>query len=230
MDDAIRQRLSGGVRNLVLGVTALELVRSSRTSSRPWLYAQATVVAIVYAFSSGLVAFTIDAWTGLAVASVPPALGVAAIVFYVGIVRPDPAGTMRWPLAASFAQIGIALSGLAAAVLVLGGAAAGLSSSPAGVATGRSVVLAISAVALAAIAKSRRDPVFMWLSYGALVAGGIKLVAEDFAVSPPAGMFVAFGAYGMALMICSRFRKQLESDPVSTTSADPARVPLRRRG
>jgi hypothetical protein len=169
-------------------------------------------------------------WIGLPVESVPPALGAAAIVFYVGIVRPDPTETMRWPLAASFAQIGIAFSGVAAAVLVLAGIAAGLSSSPAGVATERSVVLAISAVALAAIAKSRRDPVFMWLSYGALVAGGIKLALENFAVSPPAGMFVAFGAYGVALMMCSRFRKQLESDPVSTTSADPAHAPRRRRG
>lgn len=199
--------IPGAVRDLAFVVAAWELVRSARASARPWLYAEATVVAIVYAFSSGLVAFTFDAWTGQGVESVPPALGAAAVVFYVGIMRPDVTETMRWPLAASFIQIAIALSSAAAGVLVLAGHVDGLSSSPGALATERSVVLAISAVALSFVGQSRRDHVFGWLSHGALVLGGIKLVAEDFAVSPPAGMFVAFGAYGLALIVCSRLAK-----------------------
>ncbi len=191
-------------RDLAFAVAVLELVRSSRPGLRPWLYTHAAVVATVLANSSGLVAFSVDAWTGLAVEAVPPAMGGAAVVFYAGLMRPDSAGTMRWPRAVSFVQLWLALFGAAAGVVVLVGAIDGLPSIPSVVATERSVVLAAAAVILAAVGKSTRNAVFRWLSYAALGLGTVKLLAEDLMVSSPVGLFVAFGAFGLALIASSR--------------------------
>ena len=195
--------MPAGLRYLPIGLTALEMVRASRATSRSWMYAHAAIAATTYGLSSGLVAFTIDAWIASPVSSVPPVLGVAAILLFVGLTRPSVQDAW-WPPVAAFVPLGIACAAAGAAVLVMAGWIDGLPSSGAVVATERTVVLAVSAIVLAKAGSSRRNRVFRWLSYATLIATAAKLFVEDFAVSPPVGMFIAFAAYGLALIICSR--------------------------
>ena len=196
--------LPAGLRYLPIGVTALEMVRVSRAIGRRWMYAHATIAATAYGLFSGLVAFTIDAWIGDPVSSVPPVFGVAAILLFVGLTRPVTVESAWWPSVTAFVPVGIACAAAGAAVLVVTGWIDGLPSSGAVVATERTVVLALSAIVLATAGVSRRNRVFRWLSYATLLAAGAKLFVEDFAVSPPVGMFIAFAAYGLALIVCSK--------------------------
>jgi hypothetical protein len=194
----------GALRTLPLGIAALELVRSTGTTGRTWMYGVAAIAATAYGLSSGLMAFTVDAWTASGLPAVRPALGVAAVLLFVGVTRPAASGTERWPLLAAVPPLGFACAAAGAGILVLAASVDGLPPSRAVLATERSVVLAASAVALAAVGAARRDRVFAWLSYGTLLASGVKLLVEDFAVSSPVGLFIAFAANGLALIVCSK--------------------------
>ena len=49
---------------------------------------------------------------------------------------------------------------------------------------------------------------FGWLLYPVLAWGVVKLLIEDFRVSPPALLFVAFALYGAALIIAPRVARR----------------------
>ena len=67
------------------------------------------------------------------------------------------------------------------------------------------VVLAASAVAVAAVCREVTSCVeFRWLVYPVLVAGGIKLVVDDFRHSSPSTLFAALAVYGVALILAPR--------------------------
>ena len=66
------------------------------------------------------------------------------------------------------------------------------------------VVLAVSAVVVAAFWRTTPCVEFRWLVYPVLVAGGLKLVVDDFMHSTPATLFVALAVYGVALILAPR--------------------------
>lgn len=89
----------------------------------------------------------------------------------------------------------------------------GAGADPGVVATIRTTVLATSALGLAGFGCLDRFRESGWLMYPVLVAGGLKLLAEDFPLSKPATLFVALAIYGGALIVAPRLlRRQAPSD------------------
>jgi hypothetical protein len=72
------------------------------------------------------------------------------------------------------------------------------------VATIRTMVLALSTLALAKLGALERFSESGLLVYPVLIAGGVKLFTEDFRSSQPATLFVALALYGVALILAPR--------------------------
>jgi hypothetical protein len=70
------------------------------------------------------------------------------------------------------------------------------------------VVLAGSAVAVAAVFRITGWVEFRWLVYPVLVAGGLKLIADDFRHSMPSTLFGALAVYGVALILAPRILRR----------------------
>ncbi|MGE5236771.1 MAG: hypothetical protein ACM3O7_10515 [Acidobacteriota bacterium] len=140
-----------------------------------------------------------------------------AVVCYVvlAVTRRHP--TARGPAqiphlsAAVLAALGIG----AALVLVLARpfvATTGFAD-PAVMATVRTVVLAGTALLLAALGPRAGLVELTWLVYPVIVAGGIKLLAQDLPQGRPATLVLAFVAYGVALMLSPRLLRHDHPDP-----------------
>jgi hypothetical protein len=78
---------------------------------------------------------------------------------------------------------------------------------PGVLATIRTSVLSLAALAVAWIGRSDRFTEWAWLVYPLLVAIGVKMMAEDFSASRPATLFVAMALYGTALIVAPRLRR-----------------------
>ena len=72
------------------------------------------------------------------------------------------------------------------------------------IATLRTSVLAVAALALAWAGRSERYRESAWLLYPLLAAGGVKLLVEDLPRSRPATLFIALALYGGALIVAPR--------------------------
>jgi hypothetical protein len=70
------------------------------------------------------------------------------------------------------------------------------------------IVLAASAVAVAAVFRITSWVEFRWLVYPLLVAGGLKLVIDDFRHSTPATLFAALAVYGVVLILAPRLLRR----------------------
>jgi hypothetical protein len=82
-------------------------------------------------------------------------------------------------------------------------------------ATLRTIVLAVLAIVATLSGRLRRLGAVASLATALLVAGGIKLVLEDFRVTRPAAMVVALAVYGAALIFVSRVgRRRVKDSPV----------------
>jgi hypothetical protein len=90
------------------------------------------------------------------------------------------------------------------AVLVLSAALAPVAGDVARCAAAATVVLGLTAFVLAVLARAGRPFGPRWIAYGALALGGAKLVLFDLSHGRPATLFVAFAAYGAALIFTSR--------------------------
>jgi hypothetical protein len=75
-------------------------------------------------------------------------------------------------------------------------------------ATIRTGVLAIAALAVAWIGRHARFREWDWLVYPLLVGIGLKMAAQDFMHSRPATLFVALALYGAALIMAPRMRRR----------------------
>jgi len=75
-------------------------------------------------------------------------------------------------------------------------------------ATIRTGVLALAALAVAWIGRHARFREWGWVVYPLLVGIGLKVVAQDFAHSRPATLFVALALYGAALILAPRMRRR----------------------
>ena len=75
-------------------------------------------------------------------------------------------------------------------------------------ATVRTGVLAIAALAVAWIGRRARFREWDWLVYPLLVGIGLKMLAQDFMHGRPATLFVALALYGTALIMAPRLRRR----------------------
>jgi hypothetical protein len=97
---------------------------------------------------------------------------------------------------------GLAAGGLSASV------AAAAGSDPAFVATSRTAVIAIFAVGLAWAGRRWSLQELTWFVYPVLIAGGAKLLWEDFHYDQPVTLFLALALYGGALIVTPRLMKR----------------------
>jgi hypothetical protein len=117
----------------------------------------------------------------------------------------------RWRIA-KLMLLGIIVWALGGAVLagivpIIAGTP-GVDASAALLATVRTAVLAISSLVLAWLAGIDRFREASWLVYPVLLAGGIKLVVEDFARGEAATLFVGLAFYGGAVFIAPRLARR----------------------
>jgi hypothetical protein len=75
-------------------------------------------------------------------------------------------------------------------------------------ATIRTGVLALAALAVAWIGRHARFREWDWLVYPLLVGIGVKMAVQDFMHSRPATLFVALALYGAALIMAPRMRRR----------------------
>jgi hypothetical protein len=209
----IVQLLENPARTWVLVSVAIALaVVNRRRPSAVWLL-HATVASIAVVFASGLPVLAVRAWLP-ALASWPDvglswAAGATAVV--VLAISRDASGTPS-TLARTTRLV---LSALAAASLltawlvIVGRRLWPGELAAAHVATFRTTMMALAAIALAAAGRwgRRFATEARWLSYAALVAGGLKLAAEDAWVAGPGAMFVDLAVYGIALIVAPRLAR-----------------------
>lgn len=148
--------------------------------------------------------------------SLPAAAGwmtVATAVAAYAILAADRSRARSWRARlpeALAAAVGAWMAGgtLVTGIVVAVGPA---SATPAAVATLRTAVLALLAVALGWAARRWSLPELAWLVYPLLAIGGLKLVAEDLREGRPATLFVSLVLYGGALIAAPRLMRGGES-------------------
>lgn len=184
------------------------------SSNRPIFYCHGAAFVLASAISSGLLVQAAFAFLASAEYSWPrvgPWLLVSLMAATFAYVLPADLGESRWSLwwrLARSLDLGIAV--LALGGITLATAAPWISGRPgegadaASLATVRTAVLAASALALAALGRLPRFREASWLVYPLLVAGGIKLVIEDFPQGRAATLFVGLALYGGALILAPR--------------------------
>jgi hypothetical protein len=181
---------------------------------KPIFCVHGSAFVLAAAISSGLLVQAAFAFLAPAEYSSPP-VGLWLLVSFLAatfaFVLPAGLGESRsflWWRLARLLDLGIAV--LALGGIVLAAAAPWISGRPgegadaANLATVRTTVLAASALALAALGRLERFREASWLVYPLLVAGGIKLVVEDFPQGRAATLFVGLALYGGALILAPR--------------------------
>jgi hypothetical protein len=86
----------------------------------------------------------------------------------------------------------------------------------------RTIVVGLTAATLAWLARRPNLANLGMLVYPLLIAGGVKMILEDFRTGRPTTLFVTLAVYGAVLVIVARLRTRGGSDtPLPDT--DPAR-------
>jgi hypothetical protein len=196
---------------LIWAVLAVLASAAAWRAGRVALSLHAAAYAIAAVIASGLAGWAATIWTGSLAAPVPvsgSALLVLAALCLCWSIPLMPAAPWNWfsrlprlALAAVFAWT--AAAGLVAFTVTAISRAAGAPDAGA-IASVRTVGLAVAAIGLASAARFERFREAAWLVYPVLLVGALKLIAEDFAHSRPATLFVALAFYGGALIAAPR--------------------------
>jgi hypothetical protein len=174
-----------------------------------------SVYCVAAAGASGLLVWSVSALVG-SMASPQPSLApgwwVALAAPFACLAIPRPAQTLVSPAVASIPRVAIALLLVVTAggtlVHALAPMVAGWPPDPGTLATLRTAIIAIAAVLLAVACRYDCSTELGSLMYPVLIVGGAKLLLEDFAQSDPATLFIAFAAYGTALVAAPRLAKR----------------------
>jgi len=198
----------------VLAVTAVGMW--SRTGR---LYLLLHGAAYVVAASVASQALRYGAWA-LAASPVGPwllpsaamlvMLVAGALSAWFAAARPDPDGGALASGLRLIIVVALVWVACGAVTGVLAPAAAGLANRSVdlgALATLRTGVLAVAALAIAWAGRQARFREWTWLVYPLLVVIGLKMVAQDFKFSRPATLFIALALYGAALIIAPRLRR-----------------------
>lgn len=200
------------------GLTLAAAVASLRLQSLT-LRSHAAAYAVGAAVASGLLAHVAHGlglplplpWPPVSIAMLAVLTTVLACTWLLVTTGPGPypRGYSRIPgllllILSVGGVLGVALAWLAPAL-------AGPSEAPAAaglVATLRTALLVVATLALAFAARSPSGVEAGWLVYPLLVVTGVKFLFEDFRLSRPATLFVAFALYGVALILAPRLRRR----------------------
>jgi hypothetical protein len=209
--------LPAGPRGLFWAALAVAAAVAARSAGRLTLAAHAAAYAVAAGLASGLLAHAAEAafaspgspWTtaSLPEVAVALALGVSAWALGAAPVRSPAERTPRVVLLVvlAAAAAGLVIGWIAPAVAGPPGAGA----DPGVVATVRTVVLALGALALAAMGRLRSWREARWLAWPVLAIAGAKLAVEDLPRSRPATLFLALALYGAALILVPRLRREV---------------------
>jgi hypothetical protein len=200
--------------------------------SRVALTLHGVVYLIAAAAASGLLSVVEHALVGSAGARWPllEAAGWAVLVasaICVAIPR-AAAGDAGFPVAhvprKALGLLLVVTAGGAALTLVVPPVAGppGVACDPGMLATVRMAVVSVAAVALALTRHTPRALELGWLLYPVLVAGGLKLLAEDFRLSRASTLFVALALYGGALILAPRLARTVRHADHDTSMNLPA--------
>jgi hypothetical protein len=203
-------------RAIFWAALALGTAVAARRAERITLAAHAAGYAVVAAIASGLLAHAGEAafaspaheWSPAPAAAVAVAAALAAAAWALA-TAPVRSRLHRAPrvvfvvvLAASAAGLLIGWISAAVAGAPGAGADAGI------VATVRTAVLALGALALAGMGRTGAWMEARWLAWPVLAVTGVKLLVEDLPRSRPATLFLAFAVYGVALILVPRLRRR----------------------
>jgi hypothetical protein len=138
-------------------------------------------------------------------------LVAGALSAWFAAARPDPDGGALASGLRLIIAVALVWVACGAVIGVLAPAAAGLADRSVdlgALATLRTGVLAVAALAIAWAGRQARFREWTWLVYPLLVVIGLKMVAQDFKFSRPATLFIALALYGAALIIAPRLRRR----------------------
>jgi hypothetical protein len=187
------------------GLAVVAAILSGRVTE-PQLSLHAAFLTFAMAWLSGTLVWCAGVWlthATLVVAAVCLAIPPKASGTVRAVGRPLLTRWTRFPLAAVLV---LGIGGVA--VWWLGPPVAGDPLDVGVLASLTTAVLAASAVAAAALSRLAPFVEFRWLVYPLLVAGGLKLLVDDFRHSSPATLFAALAIYGVALTLAPRIRRR----------------------
>lgn len=187
-------------------------------ASEPQLSLHAAVLSFAMAGASGALMWAADVW--FTSGPWPPltTAHVATIVVAAACLVIPPPASVTAPGVLPPSLLAIVSRFILAVVLVVGSGGitvwwlgplvAGEPIDAGVLATMRTAVLAGSALVVASFSRITQCVEFGWLVYPVLVAGGLKLVADDFRHSTPATLFAALAVYGVALILAPRIAQR----------------------
>lgn len=209
----------------------------SRSYRRLTLAAHAAAYAVCGALASGLPRQAAEAtlessdiaWSTATLESIVLVAAMGITAWLTG--SPAPASRTRVervPRLLLVAALAVASASVVIGWLVpVAAGVPGVNASAGAVATVRTAVLVGGVLLLAWIGRSDSWLEARWLAYPALVAIGLKMVLEDLPRSRPATLFLAFGLYGIALILVPRLRRRDAPIPAAPANATPAAAPNR---
>jgi len=203
-------------RGLFWAVLATGAALGARPAGRLTLAWHAAAYAIAAALASGLLGHAAEAtfaspgapWSPASLAEIAVAAAVGVSAWALG-AAPARHPLDRVPRVALLVALAAAAAGLLIgwiAPVVAGTPGAGADAGV--VATVRTVVLALGALALAAMGRLDAWRDARWLAWPVLALAGVKMILEDLPRSRPATLFLAFALYGTALILVPRLRRR----------------------
>lgn len=202
---------SGFNLHLLLCAGALGTAWLGARFQRLTLHYHSAVYLGAAAHSAGLLALSVESlmapaswtWQLLTPSSLAVLASTLAGYFILAFAKANPKRSASSQIPKLAVAVLAALGAGAVAVIVL---LRGFGSLPpkadaALVASVRSAVLAATAVLLAAASRRREFQELKWLVLALLIGGGAKLLFEDLPHGRPATLFLAFAAYGAALIV-----------------------------
>jgi hypothetical protein len=203
---------AGGSRVTLFAALAVAGTGLAFRFSQPVLALNAAAFSLASAVASGLVGvigdtwFTAD-WPSLTIAQGLAlfAAGVCAIIPRTGSLDLRQGPLPLLSLAARLLlDLTLVIGFGALAVRIEWSLLHGVAGAAVTLTTIRTITLAAAAVALAAAGRTTLFLELGWLVYPVLLVGGIKLAMDDVPHSTPAGLVLAFGVYGAALILAPR--------------------------
>ena len=209
--------LSGTALVAWCGGLALTAAILNGRNREPQLLLHAAVLGCAMAGVSGMLAWAAGVWLTRGPWLPLSAAHVATFVVAAACLSISQRTPERTPTAGPSLVVGVSrfmlavvlVAGIGGAVVWwLGPLVAGEPIDAGVLASVTTVVLAASAVAVAAMSRLLRYVEFRWLVYAVLVAGALKLVVDDFRRSSPATLFAALAVYGVALILAPRILRR----------------------
>ena len=209
--------LSGSARVGWCGGIALLAAALGARTSEPQLSLHAAVLSLAMAGASGIFTWAADVWftigpwapiTTAHVATIVVAAACLAIPPPVSATRPGVVPPLLAIVSRVILAVVLVVGSGGITLWWLGPLVAGEPVDAGVLATMRSAVLAGSALVVAALSRIKPCVEFGWLVYPVLLAGGLKLVADDFRHSTPATLFAALTVYGAALILAPRIARR----------------------